>query len=70
MGQAFRNNRELQQFVLTDVTPTGRILGTGSFGSVEEVRNFKLNPKHKPVKFIIWYIGDVQTSGLCWQEDA
>ena len=37
MGQAFRNNRELQQFVLTDVTPTGRILGTGSFGSVEEV---------------------------------
>ena len=37
MGQAFRNNRELEQFVLTDVTPTGRILGTGSFGSVEEV---------------------------------
>ena len=37
VGQAFRNNRELEQFVLTDVTPTGRILGTGSFGSVEEV---------------------------------
>ena len=37
VGQAFRNDRELQQFVLTDVTPTGRILGTGSFGSVEEV---------------------------------
>ena len=37
IDQAFRNNRELQQFVLTDVTPTGRILGTGSFGSVEEV---------------------------------
>ena len=37
MGQAFRNDRELQKFVLTDVTPTGRILGTGSFGSVEEV---------------------------------
>ena len=37
VGQAFRNNRELQQFVLTDVTPTGRILGTGSYGSVEEV---------------------------------
>ena len=34
----FRNNRQLQQFVLTDVTTTGRILGTGSFGSVEEVR--------------------------------
>ena len=50
MGQAFRNNRELQQFVLTDVTPTGRILGTGSFGSVEEV--FKLNPQQKPVKII------------------
>ena len=38
VGQAFRNNRQLQQFVLTDVTPTGRILGTGSFGSVEEVK--------------------------------
>ena len=37
MGQAFRDNSELQQFVLTDVTPTGRILGTGAFGSVEEV---------------------------------
>ena len=37
VGQAFRNNRQLQQFVLTDVTPTGRILGTGSFGSVGEV---------------------------------
>ena len=37
MAQAFRNNRQLQQFVLTDVTPTGNILGTGSYGSVEEV---------------------------------
>ena len=43
VGQAFRDNRELQQFVLTDVTPTGRILGTGSFGSVEEV-NLKCTP--------------------------
>ena len=40
VGQVFRNNRELQQFVLTDVTPTGRILGTGSFGSVEEVSKY------------------------------
>ena len=38
VGQAFRNNRQLHQFVLADVTPTGRILGTGSFGSVEEVK--------------------------------
>ena len=37
IAQDFRNDRQLQQFVLTDVTPTGRILGTGSFGSVEEV---------------------------------
>ena len=40
VGQAFRNNRQLQQFVLNGVTPTGRILGTGSFGSVEEVTSF------------------------------
>ena len=37
VAQAFRNNTQLKQFVLTDVTPTGRVLGTGSFGSVEEV---------------------------------
>ena len=37
VAQAFRNNRQLQQFVLTGVTPTGRVLGTGSYGSVEEV---------------------------------
>ena len=37
MGQAFRINQQLQQFILSDVTPTGRTLGTGSFGSVEEV---------------------------------
>ena len=34
----FRNNHQLQQFQLSDVSPTGRVLGTGSFGSVEEVR--------------------------------
>ena len=38
--QAFRNNRHLQQFMLTDVTPTGKILGTGSYGSVEEVSSY------------------------------
>ncbi len=37
VGDAFRNNHHLQQFVLRDITPTGRILGTGSYGSVEEV---------------------------------
>lgn len=34
---AFENNQYLQPFILPDVTPTGKILGTGSFGSVEEV---------------------------------
>ena len=37
MAQAFRNNRRLQRFVLTDVIPTGTVLGSGSYGSVEEV---------------------------------
>lgn len=37
MAEDFRNNRILQQFVLLDVTPTGRVLGNGSYGSVEEV---------------------------------
>ena len=33
----FRNNSQLQQFVLPGVIPTGRLLATGSYGSVEEV---------------------------------
>ena len=37
VGEAFRNDPQLQQFVLNDVTPTGRVLGTGSYGTVEEV---------------------------------
>ena len=37
ISQAFRNDHQLRQFVLTDVTTTGRVLGTGSYGSVEEV---------------------------------
>ena len=37
IAQAFRNDHQLQKFVLTSVTPTGRVLGTGSYGSVEEV---------------------------------
>ena len=35
VDQAFKNDRQLQQFVLTGITPTGRILGIGSYGSVE-----------------------------------
>ena len=35
--QAFRNNPELQRFVLHGVRPTGRQLGVGSYGSVEEL---------------------------------
>ena len=37
VAQAFRNNKQLQQFVLTDVTATEKVLGTGSYGSVVEV---------------------------------
>ena len=36
--QPFRDNPELQQFVLPDVQPTGRNLGVGSYGSVEELQ--------------------------------
>ena len=37
MVHAFRNNQHLQQFMLTDVTSTNKVLGTGSYGSVVEV---------------------------------
>ena len=35
--QALQGSPELQQFVLAEVRPTGRQLGVGSYGSVEEV---------------------------------
>ena len=35
--QAFQNNPALQRFLLPRVFPTGRQLGTGSYGSVEEL---------------------------------
>ena len=37
LGRDFRSNKHLQKFVLYDVTSTGKSLGTGSYGSVEEV---------------------------------
>ena len=36
--QAFQNNLELQRFVLPEVQTTGRELGEGSYGSVEELK--------------------------------
>ena len=63
VGQAFRKNTELLQFILTDVTPTGRILGTGSFGSVEEVSN---NLPHPTVLLVE---GKEKWSGSSWTED-
>ena len=36
-GRTFQRNPELQRFVLPDVRPTGRELGVGSYGSVEEL---------------------------------
>ena len=35
--QVFQSDPELQQFVLPEVRPTGRQLGVGSYGSVEEL---------------------------------
>ena len=35
--QVFERIPELQRFVLPDVRPTGRQLGVGSYGSVEEL---------------------------------
>ena len=35
--QVLQNNPELQRFMLSDVRPTGRELGVGSYGCVEEL---------------------------------
>ena len=36
--RAFRDNPELQQFVITEARRTGRRLGGGSYGYVEELQ--------------------------------
>ena len=36
-GRAFQSSPELQQFLIPDVRPTGKQLGVGSYGSVEEL---------------------------------
>ena len=64
VAQAFRNNQQLQQFVLTDVTATEKVLGTGSYGSVVEVYKQALSRYSYPLDFA----GEVQTTCLCWQE--
>ena len=35
--QGFPHNPELQRFILPNVRPTGKQLGVGSYGSVEEL---------------------------------
>ena len=35
--QVFQRNPELQRFVVPEVRPTGKQLGVGSYGSVEEL---------------------------------
>ena len=35
--QAFQSNPELQEFIIPDVRLTGKQLGAGSYGSVEEL---------------------------------
>ena len=37
-SSAFQNNQPLRQYILNDVTPTEITLGTGSYGSVVEVK--------------------------------
>ena len=36
--QAFQSNPELQQFLIPEARPTGKQLGVGSYGSVEELQ--------------------------------
>lgn len=35
--EAFKSSPMLKHFILSDVVPTGKKLGSGSYGSVEEV---------------------------------
>lgn len=38
LAVAFRNDEELKKRMLEGVTSTGKVLGSGSYGSVEEVK--------------------------------
>ena len=59
-----RNDQQLQQFVLTDVTATEKVLGTGSYGSVVEVYKQASSRYSYPLDFA----GEAQETCLCWQE--
>ena len=37
VNEALRADLELQKFILTDVTVSSEVLGTGSYGSVKKV---------------------------------
>ena len=67
LGRDFRNNKELQKFVLTEVISTGKSLGAGSYGSVEEVA----------ITVIVLRInepsvctGNLSTPPLCWKKNS
>ena len=71
VGQAFRDNRQLQQFVLIGVTPTGRKLGTGSFGSVEEVSLLYTDYQTSLNELDTFlFTGHIPADHLCWQENT
>ena len=55
VAQALRDNQKLQQFVLTDVTTTEKVLGTGSYGAVVEVW-LKISSRVKDFIFPGWKI--------------
>ena len=64
LAESFSDDNHLQQFILTHVTPTGKILGTGS---VEEVRIFT---DSFPFMNCLLYLGTVSEYGVCWQENS
>ena len=76
--RALRNDRNLRRFVV-QARPTGRQLGTGSYGTVEEVVAIILlscDNYFDKVTDIVYHAtcchtlsGGVERASLCWKED-
>ena len=74
---ALRNDQNLARFVI-DGESYGRHLGTGSYGSVEEVSlkliqsASQLNDYYQCSLILIWpfSVDNNQRFGVCWKEDS
>ena len=64
---ALRNDRNLARFVI-EGRATGKQLGTGSYGSVEEVCMKEITESGEPASLLFIILGCCEWTNMCWKE--